>query len=48
MLARGAGWDCQEFFEGEDAGFAAFPACLEYPVPLAFRPIRWRFPSWGF
>ena len=25
--ARGAGRDGEEFVEGEDAGFAAFPAC---------------------
>lgn len=35
MLAGGAGWDCQEFFEGEDAGFTAFPACLKCPLALA-------------
>ena len=26
VFARGAGGDVEEFFEGEDAGFAAFPA----------------------
>lgn len=39
VLAGGAGRNCQEFFKGEDAGFAAFPACFLYIISLAC-PVR--------